>query len=82
MLFRSHTVLFEVEDNGIGITEEQAELVFERFYRVDESSAGGSGLGMAIVKEICEALGGSVTACTPVSGQGLQFDIYLPFSQD
>lgn len=45
-------VIFEVEDNGIGITEAQAELVFERFYRVDDASTEGSGLGLAIVQEI------------------------------
>jgi two-component system sensor histidine kinase TctE len=45
-------VLLEVEDNGIGITEEQAELVFERFYRVDDATTEGSGLGLAIVQEI------------------------------
>jgi two-component system sensor histidine kinase TctE len=41
-----------VEDNGIGISEEQAELVFERFYRVDDATTEGSGLGLAIVQEI------------------------------
>jgi two-component system sensor histidine kinase TctE len=45
-------VLFEIEDNGVGISEEQAELVFERFYRVDDASTEGSGLGLAIVQEI------------------------------
>ena len=44
--------VFEVEDNGIGITEAQAEMVFERFYRVDDASTEGSGLGLAIVQEI------------------------------
>ena len=42
----------EVEDNGVGITEAQAELVFERFYRVDDASSEGSGLGLVIVQEI------------------------------
>jgi two-component system sensor histidine kinase TctE len=46
------TVLLEIEDNGVGISEEQAELVFERFYRVDDASTEGSGLGLAIVQEI------------------------------
>ena len=46
------TVLFEVEDDGVGISEEQAELVFERFYRVDDAATEGSGLGLAIVQEI------------------------------
>ena len=46
------TIVVEVEDDGIGISEEQAEMVFERFYRVDDASTEGSGLGLAIVREI------------------------------
>lgn len=46
------TVLLEVEDNGVGISEDQAELVFERFYRADDATTEGSGLGLAIVQEI------------------------------
>ena len=52
VLSTAATVLIEVEDNGIGISEEQAELVFERFYRVDDATTEGSGLGLAIVQEI------------------------------
>ena len=54
-------VTLEVEDNGIGITEEQAALVFERFYRVDGTGAEGSGLGLAIVREIAEQHHGVAT---------------------
>jgi two-component system sensor histidine kinase TctE len=46
------TVLLEIEDNGVGISEDQADMVFERFYRVDDASTEGSGLGLAIVQEI------------------------------
>ena len=46
------TALLEVEDDGVGISEEQAELVFERFYRADDATTEGSGLGLAIVQEI------------------------------
>ena len=50
-----------IADRGIGMTEEQAARVCERFYRADTSgNIPGTGLGMAIVKEVVELLGGSV----------------------
>lgn len=45
-------VILEIEDDGIGISLDQAEMVFERFYRVDDATTEGSGLGLAIVREI------------------------------
>jgi two-component system sensor histidine kinase TctE len=52
LIARENRVVLEIEDDGIGLTLEQAEMVFERFYRVDDSSTEGSGLGLAIVQEI------------------------------
>jgi len=48
-------VLLQVMDNGIGIAPEQRALVFNRFYRVEDSAGEGCGLGLAIVKEIVSA---------------------------
>lgn len=57
------TILFCVEDEGPGIKKEFSEMIFERFYRVDDNSIdgeGGSGLGLAICRRIVENLGGEI----------------------
>jgi two-component system, OmpR family, sensor kinase len=69
-----------VADHGPGLTEEQAERVFERFYRADSSrtrASGGAGLGLSIVAAVTEAHGGTAEArSTP--GGGATFVITLP----
>lgn len=55
----------EIEDNGKGVTPEEAEHIFERFYRTDSSRnshTGGSGIGLSIVKKIVEDHGGTIWA--------------------
>ncbi len=67
-----------VQDRGIGMTPEQQQRVFERFYRADTSgTVPGSGLGMSIVKEIMELHGGSVEISS-APGQGTRAVLWLP----
>jgi signal transduction histidine kinase len=56
-------VEFFVEDNGVGISDEDQKDLFKKFYQVDTSSKrkkGGSGLGLAICKGIIDGLGGKI----------------------
>jgi signal transduction histidine kinase len=72
-----------VEDQGVGMTEEQVERVFEKFYRADTSNtaADGTGLGMSIVKNNVEAHGGKVNVESKF-GVGTKVTFTLPFSPD
>ena len=66
-----------VEDNGIGISKENQERIFERFYRVDKSrskSTGGTGLGLAIVKHIIQQHGAHMEL-TSEKGKGTKIEI-------
>lgn len=63
-------IIFEVEDTGIGIPENDREMVFERFYRVLGSSESGSGLGLPIVREIADVHGATVSLNSNPAGHG------------
>jgi signal transduction histidine kinase len=73
-------VLIQVKDTGEGITPEDLPHIWERFYQAKEVHArmgGGTGLGLALVKEWTEAMGGTV-AVESVLGEGSCFSIRLP----
>jgi len=77
-------VVLDVIDDGPGMTNEQAQHIFERFYRADAArnrASGGTGLGLAIVAGIVTAHGGEVTVRT-APGLGADFCVKLPLSAD
>jgi signal transduction histidine kinase len=74
-------VAIGVADQGPGLTPEQLERVFERFYRVDPSRSralGGSGIGLAIARALAEAMGGRAEAFSDGPGLGATFRVFLP----
>ena len=72
--------IVKVTDTGIGIPETELPLIFERFYRTDKSrnrKSGGAGIGLAIVKSIVNAHGGTVTV-ESIREQGSCFTVSIP----
>jgi two-component system, OmpR family, phosphate regulon sensor histidine kinase PhoR len=68
-----------IEDNGIGISADELEHIFERFYRTDTSrtrASGGFGLGLAIVHDLVTAMGGSISVKS-TKGKGSRFTVLL-----
>lgn len=73
-------ILFEVSDTGIGMDEVTLERVFTEFQQASESTArsyGGTGLGLTIARNLCELMGGTLTA-TSTPGEGSVFTAKLP----
>ncbi len=71
---------FSIIDTGIGISEEDQKRIFTRFYRVDKvrsRDTGGSGIGLAIVKSIVDAHGGTITIHSTLN-QGSTFTVCIP----
>ncbi|MDX2344585.1 MAG: HAMP domain-containing sensor histidine kinase [Acidimicrobiia bacterium] len=72
--------LITVSDEGLGIEPEQADRIFDRFYRADKGrsrSQGGSGLGLSIVAAIAAAHGGEASVESS-PGQGTSFTVSIP----
>lgn len=77
------SVIVRITDEGLGISKQDAEKLFDRFYRVDKARSreqGGSGLGLAISKEVIELHGGSIWVDS-VEGEGSTFNFELPYTE-
>ena len=74
----------KVADNGFGIADEHLGKVFERFYRVKDEKTRyitGTGLGLPIVKELVDSMGGLIDLESTV-GEGTTFTVLLPIQRD
>jgi DNA-binding response OmpR family regulator len=70
----------KIQDTGIGISQEQIAHIFRRFYQADETavrSYEGTGIGLALVKELIELMQGTIT-CSSKVGVGTTFSVILP----
>lgn len=73
-------VVLQVEDNGIGIADQEIPLLFEKFKQLEDfrqRTQGGTGLGLALTKKLVELHGGTIEV-ESASGQGSLFTVYLP----
>jgi two-component system phosphate regulon sensor histidine kinase PhoR len=84
VVLRSRTadanIVFEVTDNGVGLSEEDCQAVFNKFYRVEQNSqmATGTGLGLPLVKHIVEDVHNGTITVTSKLGAGSSFTVMLP----
>lgn len=75
---------FYIEDDGVGIAQNELPMIFDHFYKVDKSrtySNKGSGLGLAICKQIVEAHGGTISVRSE-EGKGSIFKVKLPIYKE
>jgi len=77
-------VVIRVEDDGVGIPDEDMNHIFDRFYRVDKMrsrAVGGTGLGLSIVRDTVLRREGTIEVAHRVGGQGTVFTVRLPLAE-
>lgn len=67
-------------DTGRGLTPQQQQLAFERFYRADRSTPGGTGIGLTVARSLTRLHGGDITATSPGPHRGSTFTVTLPLT--
>lgn len=73
-------IIFEVRDNGLGISEENLKNIYKTFYRVNNEDVNGEGLGLTIANRIVERHGGKLEVSSKL-GEGSSFKVILPQKQ-
>ena len=78
-----HGATIAIDDTGIGISQENLEKVFERFWQVDQSrtrTRGGTGLGLMVSRSLARLMGGELEV-TSEAGKGSRFVVRLPLGE-
>jgi len=80
------TLIIKVKDTGIGIPESQQQHIFDRFYQLDNShtrKTEGTGIGLALTKELVKLMEGEITVKSPPTGanKGSEFTVVLPLKK-
>ena len=74
-----HHLTISIQDTGVGIAQDQLKHIFDRFYQVEGNEVQGTGIGLALTKELIELQGGEIRVSS-IAGEGSTFTIYLPLS--
>ena len=82
-LDKQAVLVVRLKDSGRGIPEDEIDQIFDRYYQAttnDYMKQGGTGIGLSMVKELLEIMGGSITVCSQV-GVGTEFQFCLPYQK-
>ncbi|MEO0725487.1 MAG: two-component regulator propeller domain-containing protein [Bacteroidota bacterium] len=81
---KNAVLLLDVQDTGIGIPEDQLPAIFDRFYQVTgphQAKRSGTGIGLALTKELTELLGGAIDVSSKLE-EGTTFSLRFPITQE